>query len=280
MSAAGPMSTSLRVNWTILRICIEERLIYRADFAFATLVRFLPIVTQIFLWGAIFGIHSSTPREELNSYTYPDMVAYYLFAMVGRAFSSMPGLGTGIAEQVRSGEIKKFLVQPVDLLGFLLLNRVAHKLVYYLIALGPFVLVFYLCRGYFHGWPDAVTLGAYVLSLALAFLLGFFLEATIGMIAFWWLEVQSLMFVYMLMNYFFSGHMFPLDILPEPWQTLVRWLPLQYTAYFPTAVFLGKVQGQALLEGLGIQLLWVLLFFVLCRLALIRGVRHYSGFGG
>ena len=56
------MLAGLRVNWTILRICLEERLVYRADFAFATLVRFLPIVTQIFLWGAIFSVQIGAVR--------------------------------------------------------------------------------------------------------------------------------------------------------------------------------------------------------------------------
>ena len=50
----------------------------------------------------------------------------------------------------------------------------------------------------------------------MGFLLGFFLEAPIGMIGFWFLEVSSLLFVYMLFNFFFSGHMFPLDMLPDP----------------------------------------------------------------
>ena len=40
--------------WTILRIALEERLVYRADFALGTLMRFLPIITQIFLWWAVF----------------------------------------------------------------------------------------------------------------------------------------------------------------------------------------------------------------------------------
>ena len=41
--------------WTILRISLEERLVYRGDFALGTLMRFLPIVTQIFLWSAVFS---------------------------------------------------------------------------------------------------------------------------------------------------------------------------------------------------------------------------------
>ena len=62
------------------------------------------------------------------------MVAYYLLTMVSRAFSSMPGLASGIALQIRNGEIKKFLIQPVDMLGFLMLSRFAHKLAYYTVA--------------------------------------------------------------------------------------------------------------------------------------------------
>ena len=127
-------------------------------------MRFLPIVTQIFLWGAVFAGMSAAAGQaasqgidtkQIAGYGYHDFVAYYLLTMVGRAFSSMPGLASGIAVQIRNGEIKKYLIQPVDLLGFLLLMRVAHKLVYYVIAAAPFALVFFLCRGYFPGWPPA-----------------------------------------------------------------------------------------------------------------------------
>ena len=113
------MLAHIRVNWIILKTCLEERFVYRADFAFATLVRFLPIVTQVFLWGAIYRGASADENVRLNSYTYRDMVAYYLLAMLGRAFSSMPGLASGIARDVRDGTIKKYLTQPIDMLGYL-----------------------------------------------------------------------------------------------------------------------------------------------------------------
>jgi len=263
--------------WTILRICIEERLVYRGDFALGTLMRFLPIVTQIFLWGAIFQARDG---KTVAGYTYHDMIAYYLLTQVSRAFSSMPGLASGVASQIRNGEIKKFLVQPVDLIAFLLLSRVAHKLVYYVVAAAPFALVFYLCRSYFPGWPEPHVLAAYLASLVMAFLLGFFLEAAMGMIGFWFLEVSSMLFVYMLFTFFFSGHMFPIDMLPGIWGTLVRATPLQYLAYFPAAVFLGKVQGEALAIGLLVQLAWVVFFMVLSRVTFHLGVKRYSGYGG
>ncbi len=249
------MLTRATTWWTILRISLEERLIYRGDFALGTLMRFLPIVTQIFLWSAVFSAVRDSGGQPVRSsniagYTFHDFIAYYLLTMITRAFSSMPGLASGIARDIREGTVKKYLIQPIDMLSFLLLYRVAHKLVYYVVAAVPFALVYFLCRGYFRGWPDAATMLAFLASLALAFLMGFYLEATLGMIGFWFLEVSSLLFVYMLFNFFCSGHMFPLDMLSGVWGELVRGLPFQYLAYFPAAVFLGKVHGAALAWGL------------------------------
>jgi ABC-2 type transport system permease protein len=282
------MTTRLATWWTILRICLEERLVYRGDFALGTLMRFLPIVTQIFMWYAIFeGLRAAGQNDPLiQGYRYEEIVAYYLLTMISRAFSSMPGLASSIARDIRDGTLKKYLIQPIDMLGFLMLSRLAHKLVYYAVALGPFALVFYLCREFFqtaerpYGWPDAQTLAAFVLSLVLSFLLGFFLESAIGMIGFWFLEVSSLLFVYMLLSFFLSGHMFPIDMLPGGFRTVVELVPLQYLAYFPAAVFLGKVAGPDLAWGLAVQAAWVVAFFLLARAMFRLGVKRYSAYGG
>lgn len=266
-----------RTWWTILRICLEERLVYRADFMLGTLMRFLPLVTQIFLWSAVFAANGN---KEIVGFSYHDFIAYYLMATIARAFSSMPGLAGGIARDIRDGTIKKYLTQPVDLLGFLFLSRIAHKVVYYTVAALPFALVFYLCRDYFPPLPDAVTWVAFFASLLMAFLLGFLIESLIGMLGFWFLEVSAMMFVYMLFNFFFSGQMFPINMLPGIWGTIVKIIPLQYLAYFPAAVFLGKIQGAELVQGLLIEVVWIVVFFVACRVAFRRGVARYSGFGG
>jgi ABC-2 type transport system permease protein len=265
--------------FTILRISIAERLTYRVDFALGTLMRFLPIVTQIFLWGAIYqGVSSGDGK--IRGYSNHDMIAYYLLTMVGRALSSMPGLSSSIARDIRDGTIKKYLLQPVDMMGFLLVSRLAHKLVYYGVAVVPFALVFWLCRDYFSGWPDPLTMLAFIASLLLSFLLGFFMEATLGMIGFWFLEVSSLLFVYMLVSYFFSGQMFPPEIMPSYWPMVMKAIPLQYLAYFPAAVFLHKTTGAELAWGLAVEVLWVVFFYCTARVMFNIGVRRYSAYGG
>jgi ABC-2 type transport system permease protein len=284
--AARPgMLHSLRVWWTMLAISLEERLAYRGDFVLGTAMRFLPIVTQVFLWTAVFA---ATSRPDIAGYSRNDIVAYYLLTMVTRAFSSMPGLAGGISRSIRDGSIKKYLVQPVDYVAFLLAARVAHKLVYYAVAILPFAAVFWLCRGYFPPAPDAATIAAFLASLVLSFLLGFFMEATLGMLGFWVLETSSIVFAYMLVQYLLSGHMFPIDMLAGiptgiggvSVADVVRWLPFEFTAYFPAAVWLGKVQGAALVRGLAIEAAWVVIMLVACRLAWWRGTRRYAAYGG
>jgi ABC-2 type transport system permease protein len=289
MSATTPRPAAplqgLRTWWTMLKISLEERLVYRGDFALGTLMRFLPIVTQVFLWTAVF---SATSRGDIAGYSRNDIVAYYLLTMLTRAFSSMPGLATGIARSVRDGSVKKFLIQPVDYVSFLLAARVAHKLVYYAVAALPFALVFFLCRSYFPPIPDATTIAAFLVSLVLSFLLGFFMEATLGMLGFWFMEVSSIVFGYMLVQYLLSGHMFPIDLLRTvptgisgvSLADVVHWLPFEYTAYFSSAIWLGKVRGADLATSLAIEAGWVVVMAVACRIAWRRGTRRYSAFGG
>lgn len=265
-----------RIKWLILKTAMEERLVYRGDFAFATLVRFLPIITQVFLWNAIFA---GNTQRLLNGYSYSAMVSYYLLVMVARAFSSMPGLANGIAMSVRDGSVRKYLLQPVDMLGYLFWHRIAHKLVYYIVATGPFALVFWMCREYLPGWPEPLVLCSCLLSLAMAFLIGFLIEALIGLVSFWFLEVSSLIFIYMMMSYFLSGHMIPLEWIAE-WIPWVHYLPFKYLAYFPAAILLGKIPPDTLMMELAIQAAWIVILLIMNRMAFHYGVRRYGAFGG
>jgi ABC-2 type transport system permease protein len=264
---------------TIFVLCLAERLAYRSDFFLGTLLRFMPIVTTIFLWQAVFA---GSPYQEIAGFTADQMIAYYLLVLVSRAFSSMPGLANGIALDIRSGNIKKFLTQPVDMLAFLLTMRVAHKLVYYGIAIGPFAIVFYLCREYFSGWPPIDVLAAYVFSLLLAFLIGFLFESLVGVLAFWVLEISSFNFIVIMLNYLLSGHMFPLDLVPGVWGEILKWLPFQYLAYFPAMLFLkgSTMTPVELWGGIAKQAAVAVLLATILQFTYQRGLKRYSAFGG
>ena len=271
-------SIALKKYWRIFRISLIERMVYRGDFFLGTVLRFLPLVTTILLWFQVYG--DDSPDKKLAGYSLDDMVAYLLLVHISRMFSSMPGLAYGIARDIREGTLKRYLIQPINMIAYLVSYRVAHKVAYIATSALPYGLLFFLCRDYFDGWPDPATLAAYAASLLLAFVVGFFFEASIGMIGFWFLEVTSFLYVVNTLNFFVSGQMFPLDLLPPFWAGLLKALPFQYMAYFPAAVFLGKVRGPDLAYGLLGELAWGLFFLALALWGYRRGLRRYSAYGG
>jgi ABC-2 type transport system permease protein len=280
-AGAGAVKPRLRLATylAIFRVSLSERMTYRGDFLLSTILRFLPMVTTILLWQAIYK-GSVSQGSNWAGFRYEEMIAYLLLTHISRMFSSMPNLAAGIAREVREGTLKRYLLQPIDMIGYLLAYRVAHKVAYIVTSFLPYALLFFVCRSFFHGFPDPVTLGAYALSLILAFLVGFFFEASVGMVGFWFLEVTSLLYIVMTLNFFISGQMMPLDLLPEPWLGLLKFLPFQYMAYFPAVVFLGKVQGTGLWLHLMRAALWAVFFIVLARVLFRMGLRRYSAFGG
>jgi ABC-2 type transport system permease protein len=281
----APAMSDRRRSWSkylsIFRVSLKERMTYRGDFLLGTILRFLPMVTTILLWHAIYTGSGQTKLGNADvKFDYKEMIAYLLLTNISRMFSSMPGLAGGIAREIREGTMKRYLVQPIDMIGYLLVYRVAHKVTYIVMSFIPYALLFFICRDFFHGFPDALTLGAFVISLVLAFLVGFFFELSVGMVGFWFLEVTSLLYIVMTLNFFISGHMLPLDLLPDPWGWLLKLLPFQYMAYFPAVVFQGKVQGLTLVKYLLAELFWAVFFMVLARALYRLGLRRYSAFGG
>jgi ABC-2 type transport system permease protein len=269
---------TIRKYLNIFQVSLTERLTYRGDFLLGTVLRFLPVTTTILLWEAIYV---AVPEgEKLSGFTRKQMIAYLLLIHISRMFSSMPGLSGGISRDIREGTLKKYLLQPLDMIGYLLAYRAAHKVAYITTSALPYAGLFLVCSGYFEGFPDPLAFLGYLVSLVLSFLIGFYFDACVGMLGFWFLEVTSLLWIITTLNYFISGQMIPLDLLPDWASALLKSLPFQYLAYFPAVVFLGKVRGAELGWGLLIELAWTVGFILITRWLYARGLRHYSAFGG
>jgi len=278
LALALPPARPLRKYFNIFRASLTERLAYRADFFLSTMLRFLPVLTTILLWHAIYA--AAGTGQSLAGYSEDQMIAYLLLVHLSRMFSSMPGLAHGIARDIRDGNLKKYLLQPIEMIPYLLSYRVAHKAAYIATSALPYALLFFLCRDYFTLPTDPWIWAGYLVSLLLGFLVGFFFEATIGMLGFCFLQIGSFLYVINTLSFFLSGHMLPLDILPAGMAEVLKFLPFKYLAYYPATIFLGKVQGEELVWGLVIELAWATAFIVMACWLYRRGLRHYRAYGG
>ncbi len=272
-------ASALRKYWNIFRASLTERLAYRADFFLSTLLRFLPMLTTILLWTAIYT--AAGENKTLAGFSLDDMIEYLLLVHISRMFSSMPGLAHGIARSIRDGSLKKYLLQPIEMIPYLLSYRVAHKAAYIATSAAPYALLFFLCRHYLTTAPAGPEIwAAYVAALLMGFLIGFFFEASMGMLGFWFLEIGSFLYVINTLSFFVSGHMFPLDLLPAPLANVLKLLPFKYLAYYPAMIFLNQVKGEELVWGLVTELVWAVALILMATWLYRVGLRRYSAYGG
>lgn len=267
----------MRKYWCVFKIALADRFVYRADFFIATFLRFTPIITTIALWSAVYA---GGAERRIGSLTYGEMVSYYLVVMIARAFGSMPGLAGGLGHDIREGDLRRFIIQPVNYVIYHLHLRMAHKSVYFIMAAIPYALVFWWCRGYLPGWPAAEQWPPVVLTLVLSFFLGFLINMAVGLLSFWFLEVTSFLFIFMVSQYFLSGHQFPLTMLPPGLREAVTCLPFAYETFYPVMVVLGKCSTAEAWRIVGVQTLWIAALGGLVAWGWKRGLRRYAAFGG
>jgi ABC-2 type transport system permease protein len=267
----------MRKYWCVFKIALAERFVYRADFFISTVLQFTPIITTIALWSAVFA---GGAGERIGSLTYGEMVSYYLVVMISRAFGSMPGLAGGLSHDIRGGELRRFIIQPVNYIIYHLHLRMAHKSVYFVMATLPYALVFWWCRGFLPGWPAAAHWPLIILTLVLAFFLGFLINLAVGLLSFWFLEVTSFLFVFMVSQYFLSGHQFPLTMLPDGLREVVTLLPFAYETFYPVMIVLGKCTGAEAWRVIAVQAGWIAILSAVVTFGWKRGLRRYAAFGG
>ena len=117
-------------------------------------------------------------------------------------------------------------------------------------------------------------------SLLMAGLIQFFIMYSLAMMAFWILEISTIVFIVYSFEYFLGGQMFPIDIMPPAVQAVMKWLPFYYELFAPIAIFLGRIQGAALAQALVIQTGWLFLAWAWANYMWKRGLGHYQAVGG
>jgi ABC-2 type transport system permease protein len=266
----------VRKYWHVLQIGIQNTLVYRANFFIRALFNLVPLLATLSLWRAIY----EGKGGDVAGYTLAQMVSYYIVVTMVDALTAVTEDDWQIAADIKDGLISQFVVKPMDYLYYRLSLFVSGRLVYTMAAAGP-VAVFVLMEHEYLLPPAGVWgLFCFGVSLVMSALLQFLLSYTVAMLAFWILEISTFVFILLAFERIASGQMFPLDILPPAVAQVLMCTPFAYQSFFPACIYMGRVTGTELVQGLLVQALWVAACYGLARWAWNRGLRSYSAVGG
>jgi ABC-2 type transport system permease protein len=179
--------------------------------------------------------------------------------------------------RIREGELSAALLRPLHPLHDDIAGFAGWKVATILLWL-PIAAVLWIA---FDPTLDPTLLEVGVFSLAIwgAYLIRTMFLSSLGMVTFWTTRVSALFELMVGLELLLSGRLVPLPLMPDWVEDIAAVLPFQWSFYFPIQTLVGDMSNRELLEGLGMQLLWIVvltgLFLVVWRFA----VRRYSAVG-
>ena len=255
---------------------LQDTFVYRWNFFLRSIFELLPLMGTVLIWGVVFDQR----KEGVGGFDFTTVVAYFLIVLFLDGLVTPKDDEFRVAADIREGQISAFLVKPINYLLYRFSLFASSRLLFSAMTLPVFFVLFFFTASYFT-WPSEVGLWlAAIWTIAMAALLQFFITISIALLAFWMLEISTVVFIVYSFEYMLSGKMFPLAFMPPFVQDILQWLPFPYELYFPVRVLMNRVHGADLWFGLGVQAFWVIVAAAGAQMMWRQGLRKYQAVGG
>jgi ABC-2 type transport system permease protein len=265
------ISRALRAYPTLLRVGLSGVIAYRAEFLIWILTTNMPLV-MLAIW------HEVAATGPVGSFDQKQFTAYYLGILAVRLLTST-WVVWQISMEIRDGTLSAKLLRPLHPLWAYAAEHLAAVPLRALV-ISPIVVILAVVAGERLALADPALLAIFLASLLGAWLLIFFTMVLMGALAFFIESAMGLFELWLAIHAILSGYLVPIESLPGWFQSLAQVLPFRFMLGFPVETLIGLQTRSSALTQLGIQWMYVALFFVAALAVWRRGVRRFSAFGG
>jgi ABC-2 type transport system permease protein len=269
------MFSSLEKYRQAFLVGLQSNIVYRWNFAVRGFFSLFHLAVVFILWGAAFA-----GAEKIGGFDLRQTLTYFITLLVLQFFISAFNEDYQISEEIRNGLINQFLLKPINYFLYRFSIFVAARMVSGALVFLPLIVALPFIGSYLtfplDGWRFAFAVPALLLSAMIQFSIAY----CFGLLTFWFLEIQGFVILSMAVETVLGGQIFPLDLLPAWLFRIAQFLPFYYQMYFPGAIITGRIDFAQALQGLGIQVGWVLALLALNQLLWVRGLRRHTAVGG
>lgn len=264
----------LEVVKAVSLITYKEWSAYRTHSMVSVFVGPIYFIVQYFIWTAVY-----TGRSDINGMQLSQMITYFgVTVLIG--YLTMDFADWNLQMLVRTGKFLTFALRPVHHRFFAISQKIGHRILGFLFEFLPCLLIFIFL---FKVNMMPASVGWTVVSIALAFLMNFYLNYIIGLTAFWLVQSGSIRSVFQLLLNIFSGGLIPLVFFPLPMQKLLFFLPFQYVAYVPTMVYTGQYRladiSMSIPQIVGVQAAAVVVTGCVSEMVYRASLKRFTGVG-
>jgi ABC-2 type transport system permease protein len=249
----------MRIFWSFTRQAFQFVAAYQFNFFAEIFLTLLRMYGVYWVWRILY-----TQRPGAFGVDLQQMITYGVLGMALEIFMwSRPQMY--MARQVKSGAIDTDLMKPLDFHFHMLARSLGETFVALAVLAFPAVAIAYFVLGV-NLPPDIGTGVLFAISLVLGYLVLFHLNFLLGSLAIVTLDIRHISWAYYSVVRFFGGQMIPLWLFPPFLAWLAAALPFQSTYFIPMSIYIGNLTGTEAIQGIGFQLVWLVVLVLISRL--------------
>jgi ABC-2 type transport system permease protein len=269
----GPVRGYLDLYLTEMKIAISEQFQYRVANYFYMIGMVAEPVIYLVVWSTI----ARQQGGEVGGFTPGQFAAYYIVWTLVRNMNII-FTPYGWEWRIRQGELSGMLLRPIHPIHWDLGYFAGWKFVVIVLWLPIAVVLSLLFQPELSFRP--IDVAVFAIAIWGAYLIRTMLQESLGMLCFWTTRGAAIFDLYMTVELLLSGRLVPLPLMPDWVQEISRFLPFQWAFYFPIESLVGDLSNQELVQGLFVQLLWILIGLAIFRVAWRSAIKRYSAVGG
>ncbi len=266
----------MKKYWQIFKISFAQEFAYKFNFVMWRVRNVMQLLLIFFLWNTVFTGGSVS----FFGYDKEKILTYVFGILVLRALV-LSARAVDVSEEISKGDILNSLLKPMNYFKFWLTRDLSSKVLNLIFAAVEFTILFWLLRPSFFFQTNPIFLTGFVVSVLLAIFLYFCILFIVNMVPFWapYMGWGAQFLVTVVIVEFFSGALFPIDILPQGIQSVLYLTPFPYLIFIPIQIYLGKISFVFALKGILIALMWSLGLAYLMNFLWNKGLRAYEAVG-
>ena len=254
----------------------KKSFLSRSAYRFDHFMGILNTLLRIFIfWGIYLALYNG--KSEVDGVTMTMVTTNFILSM---------GLSTVfcvndfyLPNRIQNGSIANEMLLLVSIHGRMLADNLGNALFQLVFHFIPTVVISVWVIG-IHAPASLVMFALFLLSAIFGYGVLWTISFALQMLAFWLINVWSIMTIKNVFINVLSGSMIPLWFMPEWMYGVLRFTPFSSIYFTPVQIYLGQLSLSEIIKGFGVQLVWILLFVFLGNVLWRQGQKKLVVQGG
>jgi len=251
---------------------IKTGLAYRFHYIVNLIMVPVNVIIFWFLWKSIYTFSN---LEVINGFTQPEIVTYYVIAMVV-GFITWTDVDKWMENAIIQGNLINSLMKPMSHFANSVFFTIGMNWLGVLIQFIPVVIIGLLFGLHMvTGWYILL----FIISVAIAIVLYFIIAYLTGLTAFWLKRIGGLVRMRRAVVAFLAGGFIPLTFFPETLQRVFLYLPFQHIRFTPVSIYMQKFTITESVIAIAIGLVWTIVLYLLSKIIWKKAFKKFAGAG-